>query len=719
MKTGKRSQIRRLLLFLPVAAAVVSCDLQVFENPVSPEGFMAYAEEHSAADTRTSLDKAGAVLWTKGDVIRVYKASAITAGYHGHDFTIDPSCDGKERGIFSEEGYDDYYTEPCYAVFPPSVAVGMDGQMLSVSLPRVQKGMENSFGRSASPAVSNSPGNGMLPFSNLCGLVAIRVTGAAPISEIKITTAADEALWGTGKVDMNYKSRPFLIMDKITSEDQKSLILEIEDPDSPDGQFISSGASSSASGGVLTGDAERERVYYMAIPAGTLSQGFTVTVVTSDKKYMQKYAVPSESNRIERSVCTVMPDVRFEDESKVKIRTDVLNKAFYKDLFMDSGAGIGKFRTQPFINYMGLEYEYFFAPRENFTAADLAKQKLAFAGSPEDLNGVLLYPDGEPRFRMIYVNGGYSTEHGRNLFAEARENFNKFFYNGGSYCGSCAGAMVSARGSVGNAFTSTAGYLGFWPGFHNSLSITDIYPTYILPDDSPVLRYYDFGGDHKVEEIKHWNGPYFKFWEDAPGTEVLCVNDLSGYDFDGYPSVIAYKPSIWSGRVIPVGGHPEQSEEKEQLDLMASFVKYCFDGQGIAKAKGVLRNGEVRLMTKSTEENDPDFTKVGDRQCHHFVFALPEGARNIRVRLESLEGFNLSLRLAEGTFAFKEDAKYSLENGDKVKELSFDKLPAGTWYVGVQCEDAPEVSFGDYGYIYSGNTAVLNGAPYSISVKWE
>ena len=124
-------------------------------------------------------------------------------------------------------------------------------------------------------------------------------------------------------------------------------------------------------------------------------------------------------------------------------------------------------------------------------------------------------------------------------------------------------------------------------------------------------------------------------------------------------------------------------------------------------------------MTKSTADNDPAYTKVGDRQCHHFVFALPEGARNIRLRLESLEEFNLSLFLAPGTFAFREDAAYSVENSERVKEMSFDALAGGTWYVGVQCNDIPTLFVGDYGYIYSGNTAVLNGAPYSITVTWE
>ncbi len=711
-------KVKLYLLSLSLALLASSCDIQGPEMPSAPDEFSAVLENHSVSGSRTALD-AMRVLWSAGDTILVYKVSAITPGYTGHAFGLNPACDGKERGIFSDPGFEDYYPEFCYAVYPASAAESIDGSVITLNLPQEQTATENSFGKDANLAVAVSKRDGSLPFMNLCGLVAIRVSSAAAVSRIKITSAADEALWGKGTVDMTKDSGSQLVMEKPFSDAQRSIVLKVEEGVKPEGQFISAGTSSSAVGGQIEGETAKERLFYAVVPPGTLAQGFTVTVTTADGKYMQKYAVASSANVVERSVCTDMPNVKFEDESEVTIRTDVLNKAFYKDLFMDSGAGIGKFRSQPFISYMNLSWEYFFAPRENFTEEDLEQQRKAIAGSPEDLNGVLLFPDGEPRFKVIYCNGGYAADHGRNLFAEGRRSFNKFFYNGGSYCGSCAGAMVSARGSVGNAFTSTAGYLGFWPGFHNSLSITNIYPTYIFPEDSPLLKYNDFGGDRKVEGIKHWNGPYFQYWEDAPGTEVLCINDLSGYDFHGYPSVIAYKPSIWSGRVIPIGGHPEQSEETEQLDLMAAIVRYAIDGQGIAKAKGVLHNGEVRLMTKSTTDNDPAYTKVGDKQCHHFVFALPSGARNVKVRLESLEGFNLSLMLAEGTFDFKEDAKYKLENNDSVKELTFDTLPKGTWYVGVQCEDTPEVSEGDYGNFYSGNTAVLNGAPYSISVTWE
>ena len=701
-----------LLLLLAASACQVTDPA-----PSQPGGFTASLE--GVAGTRTSLSGGTAVLWSADDTIRVFKVSDAAPGYTGHDFGIDPACCGQPDAAFSDPGCEDYYTVPCLAFYPASMVAELGSSGLTFSLPAVQEGVEGSFGHAASPALARSQGDGKLAFNNLCGLLAVTVSIAEPVEEVRVTTMAEEALWGTATVDITYDDKPLPVLAAPADPAQKTLTFKVKEGTEPEGQFITAGSSPMVADGTVSGQAPVARTYYLVVPSGSLSQGFVVTVLTRDRKYMQQYAAATESNRILRSYCTRMPEFSFEDASEVKVRTDVPNKSFYKDLFMDSGAGIGKFTTQPFVAYMGLDYEYFFAPRENFTAADLEKQKLAFGGSPEDLNGVLLYPDGEPRFKMIYVNGGYSVDHGRNLFAACRENFNRFFYNGGSYAGSCAGAMLSSRGLVTNAFTSTAGYLGFWPAFCNELSITDIYPTYIFPEDSPLLRYNDFGGDRKVEGVKHWNGPYFRYWFDVPGTEVLCINSLQGYAFDGYPSVIAYKPSIWSGRVIPIGGHPEQGEDEEQLNLMASVVRYAIDGQGVTRAKGVLRNGEVRRMVKSTVDDDPAYTKIGDRQCHHFVFALPDGARNIRVRLESLEDFNLSLFLAGGTFAYEEDAQYSAKGADRVKELSFDTLSKGTWYVGVRCEDVPTMTAGDYGYIYSGNTAVLNGAPYTVQVTWE
>ena len=387
-----------------------------------------------------------------------------------------------------------------------------------------------------------------------------------------------------------------------------------------------------------------------------------------------------------------------------EVRTDVPNKAFYKDIFMDTGIRMMEYRSMPVVDYLGLEYEYFFAP-EN-TPENQALQNAAYCGCETDLNGVLLYPDGEPRFRIIYVNGGYAGSHSLSLMARGRNNFRQAVMNGGSFIGSCAGAFLASYGTYGSRRAQN-GYLGLWPGVvDNTAGI--MYPDYKLPEGSPLLQYYDFGGNSCVEGVMHMNGPYFSRWADTPGTEVLAVNDYPEYKFNGYPSIIAYKEDGFTGRVIPSGGHPEQVPDGEGRDLMAALVKYAFDGLGAARVKSVLVNGEAL---------EPD--RIGDGQCHHFVFALPENATDVKVTLEALDSCNLSLRLANGTFAFKEDAQYSVENGETAKELKFDSLEEGLWYVGVQCEDRVECTFGEHGFEYGGNLALLNGMRYSIRVSWN
>ena len=66
---------------------------------------------------------------------------------------------------------------------------------------------------------------------------------------------------------------------------------------------------------------------------------------------------------------------------------------FYKDLFMSGGARLSSRKTLPAAESLGLSYEY-------YAGKDEAKQNELFSGSPADTNGVLLYPDGQPRFRM-------------------------------------------------------------------------------------------------------------------------------------------------------------------------------------------------------------------------------------------------------------------------------------------------------------------------------
>lgn len=411
----------------------------------------------------------------------------------------------------------------------------------------------------------------------------------------------------------------------------------------------------------------------------------------------------------------------FQDDPSVeKIRKDIPNKAFYKDLFMDSGCNLSSYRTMPVVDYLSLDYEYFYTERESgATSSEIALQTKAYCGSSDDLNGVFLYPDGEPRFRVIYVNGGQAANHGNTLGEEGRANFRKFVANGGCYIGSCAGAFLATAGLTDEG-KPRSNYLGLWPGYADNISLIKYDVIYEIPDDSPILDYYDFGGDHRIMDMKHYNGPYFSQWDSVEDTEVLAYNNAPGCQLDTYPAIIAYKADEFTGRIIPSGGHPEQFPDGERRDLMAALVRYAFDGQGVARVKATLENGEARTMDKSTSDNMPEYTMIGDKQCHHFVFSLPEGAKNIKIRLESLKDCKLSLFLAKGTFAFREDAQYKVENNDSVKELSFATMPQnGLWYIGVQSEETVTHTDGPNGYSYSGKTWLLNGAPYRISVNWE
>ncbi|MCQ2138439.1 MAG: hypothetical protein MJY60_07010 [Bacteroidales bacterium] len=395
------------------------------------------------------------------------------------------------------------------------------------------------------------------------------------------------------------------------------------------------------------------------------------------------------------------------------IRTDVPEKAFFKDLFIDCGIQIVEHDDMPAADLLGLSQE-FMRLGDSSPVTD-SIQNAIICGSKEDSNGRLLYPDGAPRFSCIYVYGGLANAHGLSLGEQGRERFRSFFENGGSYTGSCAGAFICCKGFDLTKFRP--GYLGLWPGTCDEHAVEDIFPTYIIPEDSPLLKYCDFGGDFKVDSVEHCNGPFFSLWQSVPGTESLAVNSLPGSRLDGNTSIIARKNSASTGRLVPCGGHPELAEGGERRDLMAAILRYAIDGRGCAKVKTVLANGQSWDMTSSTEDNVPEHTKIGDRQCHHFAFALPAKARDIRIRLNVLADHNLSLRLAEGTFAFAEDAQYQVANGSLVKELRFSSLPEGTYYIGVQCEDSVTVEPGRCDSY--GSTDLLNGVPYTISVSWK
>jgi hypothetical protein len=398
------------------------------------------------------------------------------------------------------------------------------------------------------------------------------------------------------------------------------------------------------------------------------------------------------------------------------IDSSVKNRSFYKDVFLDAGVALTSRKSLAAANHIGLSLEGVSLPYSSSSEKHKELQTAIIAGDSNDFNGRLLYPDGQPRFRLLFVNGGDSTPHGQSLGEKGRANMRAFVANGGCYVGTCAGAFLASNGFDGKP--DYPYYLSIWPGMMNHTGLSQTYSGMFIENNSPLLRYYDFGGDHYVDSVRHNSGGY-------PVVFPLKTEVLARYDYPKKgplhrkPSVWAYKESLRSGRVVLEGSHPEEVLEGERRDLTAAMMLYAMDGVGIVSLKGYLKNGVERKMDKNTTNNNPAYARIGDRQTHHFATYLPPDARSIRVELDSPSDCDFALMMNQGTYAFSDEAEYRSSVPGAKQQLSFSALREGLWFIAVQCLTTVTVKETDYGQEYGGKTEVLNGVPYTISISWE
>ena len=403
-------------------------------------------------------------------------------------------------------------------------------------------------------------------------------------------------------------------------------------------------------------------------------------------------------------------------------------KGYYKDIFIDGGLRLSSRADLPSARVLGLQTEAFVSEKKakDYTRMDTLLQEQCFAGSAIDENGVLLYPDGEPRFRMLYLHGGLAESHGKTLGARARDNIRQFVRNGGSFVGSCAGCYITSRGVWEDSLKLREAYLGIWPGLTRGTKLSDKHTGISIETRSPLLRYYDFGGDRFVDSVYHNNGAFAytqQMWPE--GTEILARYDTQGLTvkrkIQGEAAIWAYKAGRETGRVIPCGSHPENVKSGERLDLMCAMVKYALDGNGEPTVKGELTNGKERLMDRHTHDNNPAYTRIGDKQYHHFTLQVPKHTGEVRINLKSLMGYEdvvMYLCARHGDFAFVDDADYKNVALDADKQLVIKNPKAGILYISVYCATTVDAVATAYGTQYTGRTDVLNGIPYTIKAEF-
>ena len=394
----------------------------------------------------------------------------------------------------------------------------------------------------------------------------------------------------------------------------------------------------------------------------------------------------------------------------------ILNPSYYKDVFLDAGIALTSRKSLAAATYLNLSLEGISFPYAKATSSDQEMQSRILSGDEEDVNGRLLYPDGQPRYKLLFVNGGSSTDHGRSLGEKGRENMRRFVKNGGCYVGTCAGALLASNGYDGKK--DYPNYLSIWPGMTKHTGMKNVYSGMFVEKNSPLLDYFDFGGDYYVDNIRHNTGAY-------PSTFPLRTEILARYDYPILsavhmkPSIWAYKESQYTGRVVMEGSHPEEVPDGERRDLTAAMILYALDGRGFVPLKGYLKNGVERVMDKTTEDENPAFTRIGDLQTHYFATYIPPEAKNIRVSVSSSSDCDLSLMMNQKTDAITNSLEYHSSVPGARHSLTFPSIREGIWYISVQCLTTVKVKDTDYGQAYRGKTEVLNGIPYQISVSWE
>ena len=399
------------------------------------------------------------------------------------------------------------------------------------------------------------------------------------------------------------------------------------------------------------------------------------------------------------------------------LKRDIPNQAFYKDVFLDNGVRLSVGKSLYAISKLGLSYEVISFSSSEVSPDEVNLQQSIIAGDTSDINGRLLYPDGQPRFKVLFVNGGKSTAHGKSLGEQSLKRIKAFYKMGGSYVGICGGAFLASNGYDDEI--DYPYYLNIWPGviLHTGISGSGIKTDMTITPESSLLDYYDFGGDLLIKDVAHSGGGFPE--RVVSGGEVLarfvCPDKERVHE---KPSVWAFKENAHSGRMVACGSHPESARSGERLDLTASMIQYAADGCGAVTLKGYLENGVPRVMDKKSDDEKPAFTRIGDLQCHHFAVYIPEDANDIVFTLDCPIDCNFKLMVCQDTYAFDTTADYIVSTQNGKAELTFSSLPEGIWYVGVQCMTSVSVEETEYGQSYNGRTDVLNGVPYTIESSW-
>jgi len=359
---------------------------------------------------------------------------------------------------------------------------------------------------------------------------------------------------------------------------------------------------------------------------------------------------------------------------------------FAADMFVNGGVHLGGYALARETAFLGWTSETLLT-----NSAALTRETLG--GNTNDINGALLYPDGQPRFPIMYVNGGQSYKHGPAIGEAGRQAVYDFVTAGGSYSGSCAGAFSIQR----ERFRSPL--YGIWDGtLRDSGGNGSQTVSFVGDAEHPIA---EFLAEHGVTSltvsgILHAGGPRFTTPNQPEGTNFVGVVTSASRRIRntiGTPFVLEYQKTPQHGMIAVIPSHPEHSSKPEQVVLMAAVLQHAANhAKKVPDLKGELQFGQSVSMVAPHE-------KLGDKQYHRWTVNVPEGTPTLTITLSGMS----------------DNADLFVQHSGYAHEHSY--LAAST--LSGTATDAvviPNPAPGVYEVSIRGTHSVLNGAAYTLTI---
>lgn len=285
--------MKKIDIFRVVAVLMLALPVSCVDNlvPVIPETVevalptadsITFVATLESGATKTQLTPSLEVVWTEGDQVKVFNAD----NPDGKVYTLVASSAGSSVGTFTGEALSG--NGPFYAVYPASAAGTLSGGKVSVNIPSVQMHVKSSFAKDVNISTCMSETLSQLSFLNVCGILTLFVQGNASVSELVIVNEGSAPLSGEAFVTPSLTGAPILSWNEQGTTSSKMELVSTK------GVSISDGY-----------------IFFVVLPPGSLSGGFTLEVHDSDANAMVVHASAAAENVIVRSSILAMPKVAY------------------------------------------------------------------------------------------------------------------------------------------------------------------------------------------------------------------------------------------------------------------------------------------------------------------------------------------------------------------------------------------------------------------------